>query len=140
MTRQVSSVPHQGMPFAVKTSNAADEQVEVFDEPNLVSHGGLLTAGVLCERIGLWPLVAGSLTGGGVRNCVVGGAGADGAGGRVDGLPVRVVGGQWALAQPGAVGDGDVAVDVGVRPGVRGAGAVGEGDPAGQRHVGRRRR
>jgi hypothetical protein len=33
-----------------------------FDEPNLVSHGGLLTAAVLTERIGLWPLVAGTLT------------------------------------------------------------------------------
>jgi len=33
-----------------------------FDEPNLVSHGGLLTAAVLTERIGLWALVAGTLT------------------------------------------------------------------------------
>ncbi len=36
--------------------------VQSFDEPNLVSHGGLLTAAVLTERIGLWPLVAGTLT------------------------------------------------------------------------------
>jgi hypothetical protein len=35
---------------------------QVFDEPNLVSHGGLLTAGVLAERIGLWSLVASTLT------------------------------------------------------------------------------
>lgn len=33
-----------------------------FDEPNLVSHGGLLTAAVLTERVGLWPLVADALT------------------------------------------------------------------------------
>jgi len=46
----------------VKASHAFSAVSQSFDEPNLVSHGGLLTAAVLTERIGLWPLVAGALT------------------------------------------------------------------------------
>jgi len=46
----------------VKASHALSPVSCAFDEPNLVSHGGLLTAGVLAERLGLWPLVAGTLT------------------------------------------------------------------------------
>jgi len=46
----------------VKASHAFSAVSQSFDEPNLVSHGGLLTAAVLTERIGLWALVAGALT------------------------------------------------------------------------------
>jgi len=46
----------------VKASHAFSVVSQSLDEPNLVSHGGLLTAAVLTERIGLWPLVAGVLT------------------------------------------------------------------------------
>jgi hypothetical protein len=46
----------------VRASHALSSVSQSFDEPNLVSHGGLLTAGVLTERIGLWELVAGTLT------------------------------------------------------------------------------
>jgi DDE family transposase len=46
----------------VKASHVLSSVSQVFDEPNLVSHGGLLTAGVLAERIGLWSLVASTLT------------------------------------------------------------------------------
>jgi len=45
----------------MRASHAFSVVSQSFDEPNLVSHGGLLTA-VLTERIGLWPLVAGALT------------------------------------------------------------------------------
>jgi len=44
----------------VKASHAFSVVSQSFDEPNLVLHGGLLTAAVLTERIGLWPLVAGA--------------------------------------------------------------------------------
>lgn len=47
---------------SVKACHAFSVVSQSFDEPNLVSHGGLLTAAVLTERIGLWPLVAGALT------------------------------------------------------------------------------
>jgi len=47
---------------SVKASHGLSSVSQVFDEPNLVSHGGLLTAGVLTERVGLWPLVASTLT------------------------------------------------------------------------------
>ena len=43
----------------MKASHALSSVSQSFDEPNLVSHGGLLTAGVLTERIGLWELSAG---------------------------------------------------------------------------------
>jgi len=46
----------------VKASHAFSVVSQSFDEPNLVSHGGLLNAAVLTERIGLWALVAGALT------------------------------------------------------------------------------
>ena len=46
----------------MKASHAFSVVSQSFDEPNLVSHGGLLTAAVLTERIGLWALVAGALT------------------------------------------------------------------------------
>jgi len=46
----------------MKASHACSIVSQSFDEPNLVSHGGLLTAAVLIERIGLWPLIAGALT------------------------------------------------------------------------------
>ena len=46
----------------MKASHVLSSVSQVFDEPNLVSHGGLLTAGVLAERIGLWTLVASTLT------------------------------------------------------------------------------
>ena len=46
----------------MKASHAFSAVSQSFDEPNLVSHGGLLTAAVLTERIGLWPLIAGTLT------------------------------------------------------------------------------
>ena len=46
----------------MKASHGLSSVSCVFDEPNLVSHGGLLTAGVLAERIGLWSLVASTLT------------------------------------------------------------------------------
>ena len=44
----------------MKASHAFCAVSQSFDEPNLVSHGGLLTAAVLTERIGLWALVAGA--------------------------------------------------------------------------------
>ncbi len=47
---------------SVKASHAFSAVSQSFDESNLVSHGGLLTAAVLTERIGLWPLIAGTLT------------------------------------------------------------------------------
>ncbi len=46
----------------MKASHALSSVSQVFDEPCLVPHGGLLTAGVLTERLGLWPLIAGTLT------------------------------------------------------------------------------
>ncbi len=46
----------------MKASHAFSVVSQSFDEPNLVSHGGLLNAAVLTERIGLWALVAGALT------------------------------------------------------------------------------
>ena len=45
----------------MRASHVLSSVSQVFDEPNLVSHGGLLTAGVLAERIGLWSLVASTL-------------------------------------------------------------------------------
>jgi hypothetical protein len=46
----------------VRASHALSSVSQSFDEPSLVPHGGLLTAGVLTERLGLWPLIAGTLT------------------------------------------------------------------------------
>ncbi len=46
----------------MKASHALSSVSQSFDEPNLVSHGGLLMAGVLTERVDLWALIAGALT------------------------------------------------------------------------------
>lgn len=46
----------------MKASHVLCSVSQVFDEPNLVSHGGLLSAGVLAQRVGLWALVGGTLT------------------------------------------------------------------------------